>query len=376
MIRLASASAILGAQVSVVCAQPALSRARDGYARAVQLEEQGNHAAALALLWEAAGLAPREAEIQNRLGEALDRMGALDAAIDAFRRALAVKPDFRKASSNLILTLVKAGRGPEAASRARAIVAADPDDPDAHFTLGLALAEQDVTEAIAVFRRVLDLAPRHALARYNLAQVLKRADRAADAIDELRKAIAIEPRAEAYYTLGVIHWQQGDLERAAEALRAAIAADSRYADAYFTLGTVLGARGEAKGAADALRRAIALRPDLWSAHYTLARILRAGGDERGAITHFNEAEKIRRRRELEQEASVWTATGIQKLENADPAGAIDHFRRAIEIFEAYAPAHYQLGRALQLVGRTEAARAAFARAQQLNPSLVPPRETP
>jgi tetratricopeptide (TPR) repeat protein len=375
LMRVAIAGALLGAQVAVVCAQPALSRAREAYARAVRLEEQGNHAAALALLWEAAGLAPREAEIQNRLGEALDRMGALDAAIDAFRRALAVKPDFRKASSNLILTLVKAGRGPEAASRARAIVAANPGDPNAHFTLGLALAEQDVSGAIAVFRRVLELAPRHALARYNLAQVLKRADRAAEAIDELRKAIAIEPRAEAYYTLGVIHWQQGDLERAVAALREAIAADSRYAEAHFTLGTVLAARGESNAAADALRRAIALRPDLWSAHYTLARVLRSAGDERGALTHFNEAETIRRRREDEQEASVWTATGIQKLENADPAGAIDHFHRAIEIFEAYAPAHYQLGRALQLIGQKEASRAAFARAQQLNRSLVPPRET-
>jgi tetratricopeptide (TPR) repeat protein len=363
------------ALLTVLSAQPAASRAREAYARAVQLEQDGNHGAALALLWEAAGLAPQDAEIQNRLGEALDRMGALDAAIDAFRRALAVKPDFGRAANNLILTLVKAGKGPEAASRARALVAAAPEDADAHFTLGLALAEQDVTEAIAVFRRVLALAPRHALARYNLAQVLKRADRASEAVEELRRAIAVDPRPEAYYTLGVIHWQQGEIDRAVDALKAALAADPHYADAAFTLGTVLGARGEWPAAAEALRRAIALRPDLWSAHYTLGRVLRSAGDESGARLHLDEAEKIRRRRELEQEASVWTATGIQKLENADPSGAIDHFRRAVEIFEAYAPAHYQLGRALQSVGRMEASRAAFARAQQLNPSLVPPRET-
>lgn len=360
----------------VAVAQPAVSRAREAYARAVRLETEGNHPAALALLWEAAGLAPRDPEILNALGEALERIGALDAALDAFRRALAIRPDFRKASNNLILTLVKAGRGLEAASRARAAVATKPDDADAHFTLGLALSEQDVNAAIAAFRRALALDPRHALARYNLAQVLKRADRAADAIDELRRAIDIEPRAEAYYTLGVIEWQQGNLDAAVTALRAAIAAEPRHADAHFTLGTVLGARGDAQAAADALRRAIALRPDLWSAHYTLGRILQSAGDERQAQVHFAEAENIRRRRAVEQEASVWTATGIQKLENADPSGAIDHFRRAIAIFEEYAPAHYQLGRALQSIGEKEASRAAFARAQQLNPSLVAPRETP
>jgi hypothetical protein len=50
--------------------QNADSRASRTYARAVELEAQGNHAAALSLLWEAAGLAPKDADIQNRLGEA------------------------------------------------------------------------------------------------------------------------------------------------------------------------------------------------------------------------------------------------------------------------------------------------------------------
>ena len=159
---------------------------------------------ALSLLWEAAGLAPHDADIQNRLGEALERMGALDAAIDAYRRALVERPAFRKAANNLILALVKAGQGPEAVQRARALVAAAPDDPDRYFTLGLAQSDQDVDGAIASFRRVLELAPRHALARYNLALVLKRADRLPDAADELQRAIEIEPRAESHYTLGVV----------------------------------------------------------------------------------------------------------------------------------------------------------------------------
>jgi tetratricopeptide (TPR) repeat protein len=355
--------------------EQAPSRARDLYTRARALQTQGNHHAALALLWEAAGLAPGDADIQNDLGEALDRIGALDGAIDAYRGALAARPEFRKAANNLILTLAKAGRGPEAVERARAIVAAAPDDPNAHFTLGLALSEQDIAEAIKTFRRVLEMAPRHALARYNLAQVLKRADRTAEAIDELTRAIATEPRAEAHYTLGVIYWQQGDLDRAVSALGAAIAAEPRYADAHYTLGTVLGAKREWTAAADALRRAIELRPDLWSAHYTLGRILRSAGDEAAARRHFAEAERLRQRAQVEQEASVWTTTGIQKLESGDPAGAMAHFERATNIYEAYAPAHYQLGRALQRLGRHDAARAAFARAHELNPSLVPPRET-
>jgi superkiller protein 3 len=353
-------------------AQEPAVRARDAYARAVELEAKGNHQAALALLWEAAGLAPKDPEIQNALGEALDRMGALEAANDAFRQALAARPDFRKAANNLILTLVKAGRGPEAVARARTLVAASPTDPEAYFTLGLAQSEQDVTAALASFRRVLDLAPRHALARYNLALVLKRADRLPEAIEELQRALEIEPRVETRYTLGVIYWHQGELERATDVLRAAVADQPTHADAHHALGAVLKAQGDWANAAVALRRALTLKPDLWAAQYTLGQVLQRAGDEAGARTHLAEAERLRRRAELLQEAGVWTTTGTQKLDAGDFTTALEHFRRAIQIVEAYAPAHYQMGRALQGLGRDDAARAAFHRAQQLNPSLLPP----
>ena len=352
--------------------QDPAARARDSYTRAIALEAEGNHLAALALLWEAAGHAPKDADIQNRLGEALDRIGALDAAINAFREALAARPTFRAAANNLILTLVKAGRGPEAVERARAIVAAAPADPDALFTLGLAQTEQDVTQAIETFRRVIEMSPRHVLARYNLALVLKRMDRMTDAVDELTAAIRIEPRPEAHYTLGVIHWQRGNLSGAIDALRAAVALAPQYADAHYTLGAVLHARRNWNEAAEALRRAVALRRDLWSAQYLLGRVLEQSGDEAGGRAQVAAAERLRKRAALEHEASVATSVGTQRLDEGDARGAVDQFRRAITIYEPYAPAHYQLGRALQRLGEHNAARAAFHRAQQLNPSLVPP----
>ena len=358
-----------------VTAQNSDARARQAYARAVELETRGNHAAALSLLWEAAGLAPRDADIQNRLGEALERIGALDAAVAAYRTAVSEQPTFRKASNNLILALAKAGKGEEAVERARALVAAAPDDPDRYFTLGLAQSEQNVTDAIASFRRALELAPRHTLARYNLALVLSRADRVPEAVEELQRTLAIEPRAEAQYLLGVIYWHQGDLDRAARALQAAVASEPQYAEAHNTLGVVLKARRDWDGAAKALRRAVALRPDP-ATHYTLAQVLQQAGDDAGARPHFAEAERLRQRREQEQQASVWTTVGTQKLDGGDLAGALDLFRRAISARDDYAPAFYQMGRTLERLGQHDAARAAFARAERLNPSLVPPGHLP
>ena len=215
----------LRAAASAANPQEVAPRAREVYARALALEAKGNDAAALPLLWQAAALAPDDADVQQRLGEALLRLGVLDAAIDAFRHALSARPDFQKAANSLILGLVQAGRGPDAMDEARRFIAAAPGDPDRYFTLGLAQSDQDVGGAIATFRRVLTLAPGHVLARYNLALVLQRADRQTEAADELRRAIAIDPRPEAYYTLGVIAWHQGDLDRAVSALGEAIAAE-------------------------------------------------------------------------------------------------------------------------------------------------------
>jgi tetratricopeptide (TPR) repeat protein len=356
-------------------AQDDAARAQAAYARAVDLEAKGNHPAALSLLWEAAGLAPRDAGIQNRLGEALDRIGALDAAAEAFRLAVAANPDLRKASINLIMTLVKLGKGEDAVAYARQQVAARPDDADSYFALGLAQSEQNVDGSIVSFRRALERSPQHALAHYNLALVLRRADRLSEAIEALQRTLAIAPRAEAHYTLGVIYWHQGELERARRALAAALDVEPRYADAQYALGSVLKSERKWAAAAEALRRAIALRPDQPAAWYTLAQVLSQAGDERGARAALAEAERLRRVVQLEREALTWTAVGIQQVQAGHLERALSHFQQAITVFEPYAPAHYQMGLALARLNRADEARAAFARAQALNPSLVSPRDT-
>ena len=368
----AALACLLVATVPAGLAAQAAGRGGELHARAMQLEKAGNHPAALSLLWEAAGLSPDDPVILNDLGEALDRIGALDAAIDAFQRALDRRPASGTTARRLVLTLARAGRGPEAVSRARGLVAAAPGDAEALFTLGLALAEHDVGEAMQTFTRVLERDPKHTVARYNLALVLKRADRLDEAVEHLEGAIAVEPRPELYYTLGVIRSLQGDPDRAIAALRKAIRAEPQYVDAHQALGAALRSKRDWRGAAASLERAIAIRPELWGAHYTLGQVLQQAGDVAGARRHLAEADRLRVHAQQEQEAGVWSAVGIGRLERGDLPGAADCFRRAIQAADGYAPAYYQLGRVLQKLGRADESRAAFTRARELNPSLVPP----
>src|SRR5262245_28589675 len=137
--RLAAGSSLLATCVAILLVadaptsarqQDASAQAKQAYTRAAALEDEGNYPAALTLLWEAAGVAARGAAIQNRIGDALERVGVLDGAVRAYRVAVQEKPDFRKASNNLILALVKVGKGEEAVQRARALVALDPNVHD------------------------------------------------------------------------------------------------------------------------------------------------------------------------------------------------------------------------------------------------------
>ncbi len=349
-------------------------RAREAYDRARELEKRGDEGAALALLWTASGLAPHDAEIQVRLAGALERVGALDAAIDAWRAALGARPGDRTAARGLVLALVAAGRGPEAVRLARTGADSRPGDADALFLLGLAQSEQDVEAARENFTRALARAPRHTLARYNLALVLKRLDRLDEAIAELRRVIAVDPRPEAHHALAQALWHRGGDAGAVDALQAAITMEPGHAEAHQLLGVIRAARRDWTGAAAALRRALALRPNQAGTHETLARVLRASGDEAGAGRHQAEGERLRREADRDQEARVWTSLGTARLEQGDALAALDAFRKALAVHDRYAPAHFQIGRALDRLGHVDAADGAYARARAINPHLVaPPR---
>jgi tetratricopeptide (TPR) repeat protein len=347
-------------------------RAREAYERAVALEADGNHAAALSLLWAAAGAAPGDADIQNRLGEALDRIGALDGAVDAYRRAVANRPDFGRAMNNLVVALATSGRGAEAVRLAERWAAGRPDDPERLFTVALAQSEQDVDAAMGTLRQIIARRPRFALAHYNLALLLKRVDRVDEALDAARRAITIEARPETQLLLGSLYAQRGDLARAEAAIDGAVAANPRQDEAWLQLATIRRSRGNAPGAVDAARRALALRPGFWRAQALLATLLSTSGDDAGARRASEEAERRRLAEQAERAAVVMTTVGIARLDAGDAEGARERFAAAVAAAEGYAPAYYHLGRALRRLKQVEAARQAFERARRLNPSLVPP----
>ena len=147
-----------------------------------------------------------------------------------------------------------------------------------------------------------------------------------------------------------------------------IAQQPDYADAHYALGSVLKARKDWKGAAAALRRAIAMRSgsaDALHARAGAPAVRRRGRSARGV-------RRVRAAPSTDRAGSAGQRLDGRRYAEArcrglSPARSTCSAARPAAS-DRYAPAYYQMGRALQRLGRDREAREAFrARRAQSRP---------
>jgi tetratricopeptide (TPR) repeat protein len=189
--------------------------------------------------WPALSATDNRAITEHNLGAALQTEGQLDAAIDRYRRAVAIKPDYVPSFSNLGAALLAKGQVVDAIDAYQQALTIDPDFTDARFNLGNAyLLQGDFKRAIVQFQRVLQKSPSSVDARTNLGVALMAEDRLDEAITELDAAARSAPRS---------------------------------VEAHRALGEALSARGRPSEALDHLQRAVTLAPRDAESHYALGR---------------------------------------------------------------------------------------------------------
>ncbi|MCC7046115.1 MAG: tetratricopeptide repeat protein [Alphaproteobacteria bacterium] len=130
----------------------------------------------------------------NLLGTLARHAGRLDMAIELFRRAVAVVPDFADANYNLANALREKGDLAGALEAYGLAIEQRPEMPGAHNNLGVTLlASGDVAQAEEAFRRAVELKPDYADALNNLGNALQKQDRMAEAVDAYQQAIRLQP---------------------------------------------------------------------------------------------------------------------------------------------------------------------------------------
>ncbi len=104
-------------------------------------------------------------------------------AEQAYRRAIALAPDYVDPYLNLGVILCDAGRCAEAVALYREAIEQGPDEPLFHFNMAIALEDaEQIDEALASYERCMALSPDFADAHYNAARLHERLGHATKAI--------------------------------------------------------------------------------------------------------------------------------------------------------------------------------------------------
>ena len=109
------------------------------------------------------------------MGNALKEQGKLEEAIEAYNKALAIKPDYAEAYNNMGNALKEQGKLEEAIEAYNKALAIKPDYAEAYNNMGVTLKEQGkLEEAIEAYNKALAIKPDYAEAWSNGAEALEK----------------------------------------------------------------------------------------------------------------------------------------------------------------------------------------------------------
>ena len=216
---------------------------------------QGQWGVALSYFQTATSLpgGDNNADAQFWLAESLLRNGNLDAARDAYNRALAIQPTFPEAFLG-IAQVEYAQNDPAAAldSVGRSLVQR-PNYAEAQLFKGKLLQEQGRTsEAKSAYDASIRASGHIAEAYYRRGLLLIRDQQYDSAISDMRQAITLQPNfPEANYWLGRAYYAQSRTQSAHDSFKRAVDLNVTYTEALYYLGRSaedLGLRDEALNA--------------------------------------------------------------------------------------------------------------------------------
>ncbi len=150
-------------------------------------------------------------ELSNRAGAAADRTRQAE---DWFRRGL----ELEETGSDV----------QEAIAAYRKAVELNPDAAGAWVNIGTLLYQQrELEEAERCYRQALEASPGYALAHFNLGNICEESERLPEAVNHYRLALRMQPEyADAHYNIALVYERAGEPMRAAKHWRSYLNLDS------------------------------------------------------------------------------------------------------------------------------------------------------
>jgi len=186
------------------------------------------------------------------------------------------------------------------------------------------------------------------------------------ALKLLQKAVEIAPNHfDAQLSMGRLLFGMGDDNGAIKFFRSAILSQPANSQARFFLATALEHAGDIQGALSSYRKLIEMSPDRYEGHLGLGALLLKQGD-RGIDEGLKELTRALEINPNLYEARV--ALGRSLIARGQPAQAIAHLRRAVELAPENPEPHYQLSLAYRRLGQEDAAAQEAAIVKRINES--------
>jgi protein O-mannosyl-transferase len=288
---------------------------------------------------QALQLKPDYSSAHNNLGLVLAKTGRPQEAIEHYQQALRFRPYFVEAHYNLGLALANAGQLPEAIKHYQQALLLNPDYSEAHYNLGVALAETGrLQEAIEHYNTALKLNPDYSEAHNNLGVALAETGRLPGAIDHFQKGLQLEPKdANAHHNLALALANVGRHQEAIEHYEQALRLKSDYPEAQYNLGLSLANVGQLQEAMEHYEKALRLKSNYPEAHYRLGLALASLARSQEAIEHYEQALRLK-----PDMAEVHNELGMALNAKGRHQGAIEHFQQAVRINPDYLVAYKNL----------------------------------
>ena len=222
--------------------------------------------------------------------------------------------------------------------------------------------QNDVTlfeHAVAVTRNNVE-------ARMNFASCLGKQGRAAEAFEQYRAALAIEPDNHyVHHNLGRAYQQAGEIHAAIQEFRAAVRLQPDYALGHYSLGLALLSLMRADEAIASLERSAELQPRSSATQYELGNAFIALRQWDKAAAHFAKGVELNR-----HDPQAHHNLGVALTQLGRDAEAVDHYKTAISLGLKNPMAYVNLAACLERLGKPRDSAVAFETAVRLAPGTA------
>jgi hypothetical protein len=149
------------------------------------LKAKGYLGAAIDNYKQAIKIKPDYAKAYNNMGVSLNEKGDLDAAIDSYKQALTYKPDYAEAYNNMGVSLNEKGDLDAAIDSYKQAIKIKPDYAEAYYNMGVSLQEKgELDAAIDSYKQALTYKPDYAKAHLNLSFAFLNNGKIKEGLDE------------------------------------------------------------------------------------------------------------------------------------------------------------------------------------------------